>query len=112
MLSLIRVRSCRCDFCGHRFHRFNVDHSDLLADPVPVNSTFLPAADGRDFNELISDLAHDERNLQSGHDPDAYSVPKRPPIRRVRGAPTSPAEDGNVKEDRSTPLNRSDWTGH
>ncbi|GAC1470126.1 MAG: hypothetical protein PVSMB1_18420 [Gemmatimonadaceae bacterium] len=80
VLSLIRIRPYHCDFCGYKFHRFNVKSGDTVTDQnaVKVFSTFLPAADTRDFKELIRDIAQAEREQQSSRGLDVYPVQKRP----------------------------------
>lgn len=90
ILPLFRIGRYRCDACGHRFYRFNVDTADPVTDQngVGVFSTFLPPADNRDFNELIRDIAEAERDQQSS--PDSSPVDE-PPTRESRESLNWPA---------------------
>jgi hypothetical protein len=111
ILSLMRIRLHRCDFCGRRFRRVDAEDGDPVTDrhTVKMSSTFLPAADTRDFNELIRDLAHAEREQQRGQSLDSQQVRRKPHTRELRESST-PAAVGRATEDRSARLSRSDWS--
>ncbi len=103
ILALMRIRLYRCDFCGCRFLRFNVENGDPATDQhaVEVSATFLPAADNRNFSELIRDIAHGEREQQSRHGLDSYAVLRKPRTQAGRESLNPPAVATSTKTDPS-----------
>jgi hypothetical protein len=103
ILALMRIRFYRCDFCGCRFHRFNVESGDpgTDQDAVEISATFLPAADNRNFGELIRDIAHGEREQQSRHGLDSYAVLRKPRTQAGRESLNPPAAATSTKTDPS-----------
>jgi hypothetical protein len=112
ILSAVRIQRYQCDFCGCRFRRFGAKEGDSVTDGhgARLSSTFLPAADHRDFNEIIRDLAHAEREQQRGQGLDPQQPRTRPHPREPRESSPRPA-GGNASEDRSARVGRSDWSG-
>jgi hypothetical protein len=112
ILSVMRIRRYQCDFCGCRFRRFGAKEGDPVTDGhgARLSSTFLPAADDRNFNELIRDLSHAEREHQGGQGLDPSQARRKPHPRELRESSARPA-GGSANEDRAARLGRSDWSG-
>lgn len=101
VLSLMRIRPYRCDFCGYRFYRFNRESAGPVTDQKggKVFSTFLRPADNRDFNELIRDIAQAEWEQQRSQDSNSYPVHGKWHKRELRESLNWPAVSSGQKTD-------------